>query len=826
MKRALDRTRIAGSSASGLTEVDVASRRTRYGPNDIVDAVEDPWWALLRDTARDPMIWLLASTGAVYAVLGETGEALTMFVSIAPLVGMDLFLHRRTQASIAGLASRLATTARVVRDGAAREIVALDLVPGDLAIVATGEPFPADGIVVGGEELQADESALTGEAFPARKRAAPPSTLQGEASVDGEHWGLAGTRLLTGEARLLVASTGGETLYGEIVRSATRGPAARTPLQAAISSLVAALVIGAAVVCLVLAFVRLWQGHGWMDALLSAVTLAVAAIPEEFPVVFTFFLGVGVYRLAKKKALVRRAVSVENIGRVTCICSDKTGTITEGALRVGHVDPGPGTDEAHVLAAGALASRAATGDPLDLAILAAAAAAGIAADAAPTLATFPFTEDRRRETGVVRTADGVIRTATKGSPEVVLAVCDLPAAERTAWIAKVDRWAIEGHKVIAVATRTLGEFDGGEPDRDYRFAGLLACEDPVREGVIHAIATCRQAGIHPIMVTGDHPGTAAAIAREIGLGGGKPTVVSGDEMESLAARDPSALLRVDVVARAVPMQKLTLVRALQGVGEIVAVTGDGVNDVPALGVADVGIAMGGRGTRSAREIASVVLLDDNFRTIVEAIAEGRGLFANLRLAFEYLLVVHLPLVLSAAALPLAGYPLLYMPIHIVWLELLIHPTAMLVFQELPRSGPLEPPRRGPARFFSRCEGAAILAAGVLISLAVIGGYLWSLGSTENVAHARATALLTLTGSSAAVTLVLSRARSRAARTMIAITLLSAVAVIEWPVLARVFGVAPLHLDDWALALSAAAIGALPLVAVRRWKRSRDASVTP
>jgi Ca2+-transporting ATPase len=280
---------------------------------------------------------------------------------------------------------------------------------------------------------------------------------------------------------------------------------------------------------------------------------------------------------------------------------------------------------------------------------------------------------------------------------------------------------------------------------------------------------------------------------------------------------------VDVVARAVPLQKLTLVRALQGLGEIVAVTGDGVNDVPALGVADVGIAMGERGTRSAREVAAVVLLDDNFRTIVEAIAEGRGLFANLRLAFEYLLVIHLPLVLSAAVLPLAGYPLLYLPIHIVWLELLIHPTAMLVFQELPRSGPLEAPRRGPARFFSRREGVAILAAGLLGTLGVIGGYLWSLGAANDVAHARAMALSTLTASSAAVTLVLSRGRSPAARTMIGVTLGSAAAIIQWRPLARIFGMSPLHLADAALALAAAAVAAVPPVLVRRRVRRRDAN---
>lgn len=812
MTGVLDRSRIAAWSLSGLADDAVVARRSRYGPNDVVEAVAHPWWTLLGETARDPMLWLLAGTGALYGILGETVEALTMVVSIAPLIGMDLFLHRRTQASTAGLAGRLAARARVVRGGVVREIAARELVPGDLALVPTGEPFPADGIVVGGTALQADESALTGEAFPVRKRPAPAVALEGDAAVDGEHWGFAGTRLLTGEAQLLVVHTGGETLYGEIVRSATRGPAVRTPLQSAIASLVAALVVAASAACVVLAGVRLWQGHGWVDAVLSAVTLAVAAIPEEFPVVFTFFLGVGVYRLAKKKALVRRAVSVENIGRITCICSDKTGTITEGMLRVGHVDPAPSTTASEVLATGAIASRAASRDPLDLAILAAA----VPGEQPPTnaLATFPFTEDRRRETGVVRTPDGTIRTCTKGSPEVVLAMCDLSDVERKAWIAKVETWAREGHKVIAVASRPLAAFDGGEPDRGYRFDGLLVCEDPVRPGVADAIGTCRRAGIHTIMVTGDHPGTAAAIAREIGLGGGTPAVVSADEMESIAGRDPSALRRVDVVARAVPMQKLTLVRALQEAGEIVAVTGDGVNDVPALGVADVGIAMGGRGTRSAREIAAVVLLDDNFRTIVAAVAEGRGLFDNLRLAFAYLLVIHLPLVLSAAALPLAGFPLLYLPIHIVWLELLIHPTAMLVFQELPSSGLVAPPRRGPARFFSRREAAAMLAAGLLVSLAVIAGYLWSLGPTENVEHARAMALLTLAGSSAAVTAVLSGARTPTARVMIAATLLSAFAIIQLPVLARIFHVAPLHLDDWTLALTTAALATLPLLARR------------
>jgi len=818
MTAELDRSRIAGWSRAGLTDEAVAARRARHGANDVIETVERSWRALLRDTAGDPMLWLLAGTGVLYGFLGERIEAITMLVSIAPLVGMDLFLHRRTQASTAGLARHLATTARVVRGGVAREVAARDLVPGDLTLVAAGEPFPADGIVVDGTALQADESVLTGEAYPVHKRPAAEPLLAGDGPLDDLHWGFAGTRLLTGDAQLLVVLTGGETLYGRIVRSASHGPAERTPLQVAIASLVAALVVAAAVVCVILAGVRLEQGHGWIDALLSAVTLAVAAVPEEFPVVFTFYLGVGVHRLAKRKALVRRAVSVENVGRITCICSDKTGTITEGRLRVGHVDPAPARTDAEVIAAGALASRTESGDPLDLAIL---RAADLPRPANETLATFPFTEDRRRETAVVRAGDGTLRSATKGSPEVVLRLCELTLAEREAWSGKVEAWAAEGHKVIAVASRPLAAFDGGEPDRGYRFDGLLLCEDPVRRGVADAIDACRRAGVHPIMVTGDHPGTAAAIAGEIGLGDGAPVVVSGPEMEALAARAPAALRRVDVVARAFPMQKLTLVRALQESGEIVAVTGDGVNDVPALSVADVGIAMGGRGTRSAREVAAVVLLDDDFRTIVAAIAEGRALFENLRLAFTYLLVVHLPLVLSAAALPLAGYPLLYLPIHVVWLELLIHPTAMLVFQELPRSSVLAPLDRRPAHFFSRREGAAILGSGLLVSLAVIMGYLWSLRPAEDVEHARAMALVTLTSSSAAVTAMLSGARTRTAHVMIVATLVSTLAIVQTPILARLFHVSPLHLGDWALALTAAGLAGLPLL-FRRARAGRGA----
>ena len=284
------------------------------------------------------MLWFLVGTGALYALIGQLAESLTLLASILPLIAMDAVLHRRTQASTQGLRSRLASRALVVRDGATLEIPVEGVVPGDLAVIRAGSPFPADGIVIAGDELQADESALSGEAYPVRKRpfddAETLDSSDGRArAVDTEHWGHAGTRLLTGTATLRVLLTGGETLYGEIVRSARSGTRAPTPLQRAVGSLVRVLLAAAAVLCVILAAVRLRQGFGWVDALVSAVTLAVAALPEEFPVVFVMFLGVGVYRLARRKALVRRSVSVENIGRVTCICSDKTGTITLGELR-------------------------------------------------------------------------------------------------------------------------------------------------------------------------------------------------------------------------------------------------------------------------------------------------------------------------------------------------------------------------------------------------------------------------------------------------------------------------------------------------------------
>lgn len=792
----LDQLPPSASGDAGLTAGEVEAQR-RLGFNDIVAQAGGGWWVVARDTARDPMLWFLLLTAGLFGLLGQVAEALTLLAAMVPLLGMDAYLHRRTSASSAGLASRLASSARVLRDGRWRDLPSRELVPGDLVEVAAGEYFPADGLLVSGSGLQVDESTLTGESLPVPKRILAPAASPLPASASEAHWGTAGTRLLTGKARLRIACIGAQTRYGEIVRSATEGSHASTPLQQAIGRLVAILLGVAVVACVILAAIRLWRGHGWIDALMSAVTLAVAAVPEEFPVVYTFFLGVGVFRLARKKALVRRAVAVENIGRVTCIVSDKTGTITAGSLVLAHRAPAAGEDADSVLRAATLATRPDSGDPLDEALQSAAGPL----PAATRLADFPFTEARRRETVVWRLAAATEPTAfTKGAPETVLSLCTLSGTERADWLARVAEYARSGHKVIACARRECGAPESeAEPDAGFRFVGLLAFEDPVRDGVREAMADCMAAGMRVIMVTGDHPATASAIAREIGLGGMDPEVMvlsPEDDAAVALGRHPG----VDVVARATPAQKLALVQALQAAGELVAVTGDGVNDVPALRLADIGVAMGERGTRSAREVAPVVLLDDNFRTIVDAVAEGRQLFLNLRLAFVYLLLVHVPLVVGAAAIPLMGLPLLFLPIHIVWLELVIHPTAMLAFQDLPRIGPLAPVRRQrQARFFAPSAWLGIGLFGAVLSAVVVWSYLHALGADQDVQHARAMALAMLLMASTGVTVGLTRLRRAAARWLAGATLGSLGLLVQWPAASGLLDLRPLHAPDWLLA---------------------------
>lgn len=796
--------------SDGLLREQVDSQRARYGANDIITPVSSSWRALLRDTLRDPMVWFLAITSLLFVVVGDYVEAGVLGIALLPILGMDAFLHRRTQLSTMALAQRLSSSATVLRDGQVQQIKSVDLVPGDIAILKANEFVPADAVLVSDQALQVDESALTGEALPIKK--SPVNHLPAASSdrpIDAEHWMYAGTRLLTGTAKVLIAYTGKATQYGEIVRLAQSSSHDRTPLQQAMMSLTKQLLFVALVFCVVLGITRLIQGHGWVDAVISAVTLAIAALPEEFPVVFAFFLGVGVYRLAQQQALVRRAVVVENIGRVTTICTDKTGTLTEGRLVLGHKALADQINEVRLMQAATLASRQESQDPLDQALLAAASRPDFR-----VIATFPFSEDRRRETAVVRLADQRLMACVKGAPETVLQMCSLQPAQREAWVEKANEFALTGHKVIGFADRLIDSADWQEtePQEGYVFLGLIAFEDPIREAAKQAVQAAQTAGIRVIMVTGDHAATAACIAREIGLGtSSEPRVVQG---EAFNERD---LKGIDVLARATPAQKLQLVQLLHAQGEIVAVTGDGVNDAPALKGADIGIAMGEHGTQAAREVASIVLLDDNFRTIVRAIAEGRQLFANLQLSFAYLLMVHLPLVATAAWIPLAGYPLLYLPIHIVWLELIIHPTALLGFQARAKALDLAPVNRTATTkgFFDWRQWGLIAVVGLLVCALIVVTYERSLSDTTDVEHARTMGVALLICSSVAIALGLSECRTRASMAISLMVVMVSLVFIQWQPIASLLHLKPLHLDDGLILLvTSVAVGLLALAFTR------------
>jgi P-type Ca2+ transporter type 2C len=795
-------------NTSGLSAAEAEERLAQFGPNDILGERRNPLTQLAWDTAKDPMLWFLALTSLLFFAVGDIAEGIVMALAVVPILGMDAFLHRRTLASTEGLAGELAASATIVRDGEQKTVPSRDIVPGDIIIVHAGESFSADGRVLDGAGLQADESTLTGESIPVPKRPGPIDRLE----IADENWAMAGTRLLTGTATVQAVLTAAATTYGEIVRTTRESAQQPTQLQTSVNRLVTILAAAAVLMCVVLAVTRYWTGHGLMDAFISGATLAVAALPEEFPVVLTFFVGMGVLRMARRKALVRRAAAVEHIGRVTCICSDKTGTLTEGRLRIAEVLPARGVQEAELVRTIALAARPDSGDPLDAAML------QLTPEGSDKVhEVFPFTEDRRREAIVRESGEGKYVTVLKGAPETVIPMCKMHSRAHKEIMKQVQTLAASGYKVIAIASQSAARSPGHEPVSGFHFYGLLAFEDPVRPEVPAAVAWAQASGIKVILVTGDHAATARAVAIKAGIGSGEPIVVSGDEMPVLMRNGKP--IEFDVVARATPLQKLDLVSALQKRKETVVATGDGVNDVPALNGADVSIAMGERGSRPARETAMIVLLNDSFSTIVNAIREGRDIFWNLRASFAYLLIMHVPIVLAAAVVPMAGYPLLFLPVHVVWLELIMHPTAILAFRgQSNESGESSRATTG-ARIFNLTDAFLIGVGGLSLTIAAVGGYLHALGPENSFEHARALGMATLIIGSCAVSIALMGARDVKQIAVPLAALLLSILAIENSEMASLLHVSQLHLSDWLLAWAGALPAAAAAAALSRRRRA-------
>ena len=787
--------------------------------------------------ATDPMALLLLVAGPTYLLLRDVSDAAITFAALVPIVAVGLVLEVRAERALEGLKRLTAPTATVWRDGRRQTVPTLEIVPGDLVFLQEGDVIPADGDFAAGTQVMVDESALTGESVPVGKAVG---------GSEGERTVLAGTTVLSGRGMFRVTVTGAATGYGRIGTLVAGIKEQPTPLQRLIGRLVRRLGLVALAFCVAVIGIQLSYGKGWGAAVIAGVSLAIAAIPEEFPMVFTLYLALGAWRLARERALVRRLAGVETLGATSVICSDKTGTLTLGRLEVAGLtgpgeepilaDDGPpgdlGTWGRSLLESAVLASEPLPFDPLEQAIVRFASANGVDVDALHArrfVHDYAFDPATKRVTHVWA-ADGGSEVFAKGAIEGILEVCGAHEDVRREALSANHELASRGMRVIAVASGPLPE-PTGDRDRDeraLRFDGLVALSDPPRPGVAEALAECRQAGIRVVMITGDHPMTAHAVAEHLGLPDDGDRIVTGDDLDAASDEELDAIVaRANVFSRTRPEQKHRLVEALKRQGHVVAMTGDGINDAPALRESDIGVAMGQRGTEVAREAATMVLLDDNFATIVGAVRDGRRIFENLRRAFAFLIAFHVPLLLGALVVPLTGTPLLLLPVHLVLLELILHPTISLVFEADPAAPDLmrRRPRPSTSGLLGRRDLVGATALGLTLAAAVLAVYLVRIHQGVPVNEARALAFTTMVlgqlflvfvGRSPELPVWRASYRDNRALPWIAVgTLLVVFAADDLPGVAEVMRLAPLSLAQFGLALLVAAAATLWLEPFKR-----------
>ncbi|HZI67672.1 MAG TPA: cation-translocating P-type ATPase [Thermoanaerobaculia bacterium] len=724
---------------TGLTDEEAASRLRQDGYNEIAAAGGHGVFTIARDVVREPMILLLLAAGAIYLLLGDLREALVLLFSVFVVIGISLYQNRRTERALAALRDLASPRALVVRGGVRRRIAGREVVRGDVLLLSEGDRVPADATLIDAANLSADESLLTGESVPVRKTAAAGPTAAAQPGGDDQPFVYSGALLVAGCGIARVVATGPRTELGKIGRSLETITAEKTRLQKETDRLVRRVAVISIALCASVVVLYGLTRDNWLDGFLAGLALAMAVLPEEFPVVLTVFLALGAWRISRRNVLTRHLPAIESLGAATVLCVDKTGTLTENRMSVNRLSVGesvfevPGEagvplpkDFHELLELGILASRPEGHDPMERAIQ---ELGGRLLPAAARrypdwefVREYPLSPALLAMSRVFRTPEaetGVV--AAKGAPEAISALCRLDASESARLTERVRQLAEQGLRVLGVARGGSDLARLPADHRAFRFelVGLIALADPVRATVPDAIRECHAAGIRVVMITGDYPVTAVNIGRQVGLAvSGSVPVLTGPEVESL--READLRIRVggvNVFARMVPDQKLRLVRALQANGEVVAMTGDGVNDAPALKAADMGIAMGGRGTDVAREAADLVLLNDDFSSIVEAVKTGRRIFDNLRKAVAYIFAIHVPIA-GISLLPiLLGWPLVLFPVHIVLLELIIDPACSLVFEgEAEEADVMRRPPRDPAeRLFSRRSvGIALLqGAGVL-----------------------------------------------------------------------------------------------------------------
>ena len=714
-------TALQPSNPGGLTTTVARQRLLEVGPNEIAREKETSRWVLLASQFASPLVWLLLAASAISGFLGDLIDAIAIAVILVINALVGFFQEFRAGRAIAALRSMTAPRARVERDGRALMVPALEVVPGDLLLLEAGDVVAADARLLEAHALTTNEAPLTGESLSVEKSTAQ---VPADAPLADRHDRVfMGTSVSTGVARALVFATGMSTELGRVAHLLATTKETETPLQGRLRRLGRSLLVLCGAIVGLVALLGLVRGVPLMEVFLSAVSLAVAAVPEGLPAIVTIALAIGVRRMASRNVLVRKLPAVETLGCATVICTDKTGTLTSGRMAVRELW---GPDQEALIAAAAACCDAqlgpdeqgGSGDPTELAILRAAAEHGILREqietSNPRVAVTPFDSQRKRMS--IQRHDGALYV--KGALEVIVAL----SVDGTAGATEAaHQMAARGLRVLAVAVG-----DGPAEERLHTL-GLIGIADPPRPEAIEAIAAARQAGIRTVMITGDHPATASAIAREMGI----LDQGEGDDVEV-------------VHARATPEDKLKVVRAWKSRGEIVAMTGDGVNDAPALREAHIGIAMGRSGTAVTREAADIVLADDNFASIVAGIREGRGIFDNIRKSLLYLLggnAGELALMLGAA---IVGLPAPLLPLQILWINLVTDgfPALALVMDPPDRDTLVRPPRRPDEPMLGRSEWALIVQTGLALAATTFGVFAWA-RAHRSVQEARTLTFATL-----------------------------------------------------------------------------------
>lgn len=827
----------------GLSSEEVRSRQKKYGKNELVAQKKDSFFRKILHVLSEPMFLLLLGAATIYFILGEPRDGLIMLIFVVVIISIEVLQEWKTDKTLNALKDLSAPHIEVIRDGIQCTILSSDLVPGDIMLIYEGVKIPADGVVMRCNDLCINESSLTGEVEGVWKT---PNT-QTEKSEDywKKDYCYAGTLVTQGTGTIYIDKIGASTEYGKIGATIAETPEASTPLQKQTRSLVR-LCVGIAAALFVLVVAATWiniaehpLAERIIESILSGITLAMAMIPEEFPVILTVFLSMGAWRLAKKNSLVRRLPSVETLGAVSVLCVDKTGTITMNQMTVTELWPTDG-DESGLCEIMGLACETDAYDPMEKAMINHCEKVGIEKQQlfrGELMSEYPFTNELKMM-GHVWNYDNEIIIAAKGSPESILSICSLNEEERLHAENSAKAMGEQGLRVIAVASCRIRDTEvipNEITSCTLTLKGLVGLSDPPRESIKNDISICNLAGIRTVMITGDSGITASAIAKKIGMKGWD-NIVTGNMIEAMDDDQLREKVKtVSIFSRVIPEHKMRIVKAFQKNGEIVAMTGDGVNDAPALKYADIGIAMGKRGSEVSREAADLILMDDNFSTIAETVKDGRRIYDNIRKAVGYVFAIHIPIAASSLLAPFLGIApdhMLLLPLHVVLLELIVDPTCSVVLERQPSETNImkRPPRNPNSKLLTSPLLTKSILQGVAIFLASFGSYFTLLQSdTVNATVARSIGLVVImlanlflvqVNSSDYDSIVTSIKRLARDKVMWAVNIitLSGIAVILYTPLNEILKLAPLTMMQMLCTTGIATASVLWYEAVKFFKR--------